>query len=109
MALARAVYDIMVDGVPMEGFSTRFQEYCCIDRAKSEEKKRVLSRWCGCTKRSQTVYEEIPITSKACIVFCWYFVDDDGMHEMENRGGRCGMMVYCLRKERNECLEDGRG
>jgi hypothetical protein len=28
------------------------------------------------------------------------------MHEMENRVGRCRMMVYYLRKERSECLED---
>ena len=26
---------------------------------------------------------------------------------MENRVGRCRMMVYCLQKERIECLEDG--
>ena len=58
------------------------KKYCCIDRAKSEERKKSLVAMAGgvdCTKRT--------ITSKICIVFCWYFVDDDGMHEMENGGG----------------------
>src|SRR3954452_6384490 len=40
---------------------------------------------------------------------CWCLVDADGIHEMENWGRQCEMMVYCLRKERSECLEDGRG
>jgi hypothetical protein len=73
---------LWLTGFSMEGFSTRFQEYCCIDRAESEERKescRDGGRY-GCTKKSQTEYEEIPITSKTCIVFCWYFVDDDAMH-----------------------------
>ena len=72
----------------MEGFSTRFQEYCCIDRAKSEERKASCCDGgrCGCTKRSQTEYEEIHIASLKNQMYriYWCCVDDDRMHEMEN-------------------------
>jgi len=47
------------------------KKYCCIDRAKSEKRKESCRDGgrCRCTKRSQTEYEEIPITSKRASYF----------------------------------------